>query len=145
MNRRPPGTTRTDILFPYTMCFRSQAAAVGSLRRGGRPRAGIGGAWPGPATATSPLRAPPAGSRRLRRPRPGVDRQPHLRLAALGVDAVGQLQWRPGVAGVLPGPAQIIDGPAVLLAPGQVARSEARRVGKRCVSTCRSRWAPVNY
>src|SRR3546814_1804538 len=73
---------------------------------------------------TSPLQPPPAGSRRLRRPRPGVDRQPHLRLAALGVDAVGQLQWRPGVAGVLPGPAQIIDGPAVLLDPGQVARSE---------------------
>src|SRR3546814_3555828 len=70
---------------------------------------------------TSPLQPPPAGSRRLRRPRPGVDRQPHLRLAALGVDAVGQLQWRPGVAGVLPGPAQIIDGPAVLLDPGQVA------------------------
>src|SRR3546814_14560749 len=26
----------------------------------------------------------------------------------------------------------------------EVARSEERRVGKECVSTCRSRWAPYN-
>src|SRR3546814_17442566 len=26
-----------------------------------------------------------------------------------------------------------------------VPRSEERRVGKECVSTCRSRWAPYNY
>src|SRR3546814_11917100 len=26
-----------------------------------------------------------------------------------------------------------------------MARSEERRVGKECVSTCRSRWSPVNY
>src|SRR3546814_13879629 len=24
-------------------------------------------------------------------------------------------------------------------------RSEERRVGKECVSTCRSRWSPINY
>src|SRR3546814_8390498 len=38
MNRRPPRSTRTDTLFPYTTLFRSQATAwnvpvVGSLRR----------------------------------------------------------------------------------------------------------------
>src|SRR3546814_17304930 len=27
---------------------------------------------------------------------------------------------------------------------GQIARSEARRVGKACVSTCRSRWTPYH-
>src|SRR3546814_11831175 len=26
----------------------------------------------------------------------------------------------------------------------EVARSEARRVGKECVSTCRSRWSPIH-
>src|SRR3546814_11366495 len=26
--------------------------------------------------------------------------------------------------------------------PGKVARSEERRVGKECASTCRSRWSP---
>src|SRR3546814_16025896 len=28
--------------------------------------------------------------------------------------------------------------------PGQRARSEERRVGKECVSTCRTRWSPYN-
>src|SRR3546814_2111437 len=31
---------------------------------------------------------------------------------------------------------------AAWLALGQAARSEERRVGKECVSTCRSRWSP---
>src|SRR3546814_17273014 len=31
------------------------------------------------------------------------------------------------------------------LAPPLVARSEARRVGKGCVSTCRFRWSPNHY
>src|SRR3546814_16879751 len=30
----------------------------------------------------------------------------------------------------------------VLLGAGVAARSEERRVGKECVSTCRSRWSP---
>src|SRR3546814_9225449 len=28
--------------------------------------------------------------------------------------------------------------------PGKVHRSEERRVGKECVSTCRSRWSPYH-
>src|SRR3546814_14444415 len=28
--------------------------------------------------------------------------------------------------------------------PGKVTRSEERRVGKECVSTCRSRWSPYH-
>src|SRR3546814_11810958 len=28
--------------------------------------------------------------------------------------------------------------------PGDVVRSEERRVGKECVSTCRSRWSPYH-
>src|SRR3546814_4499713 len=31
MIRRPPGSTRTDTLFPYTTLFRSEAAGVGDL------------------------------------------------------------------------------------------------------------------
>src|SRR3546814_16497825 len=36
--------------------------------------------------------------------------------------------------------------PLVLLAPDRAAdlRSEERRVGKECVSTCRSRWSPYH-
>src|SRR3546814_17429558 len=33
------------------------------------------------------------------------------------------------------------DGEAIVLI-GETARSEERRVGKECVSTCRSRWSP---
>src|SRR3546814_17472052 len=33
---------------------------------------------------------------------------------------------------------------AAALAVENAARSEARRVGKECVSTCRSRWSPYN-
>src|SRR3546814_20563862 len=35
-----------------------------------------------------------------------------------------------------------VDG--VFLIRSNVARSEERRVGKECVSTCRFRWAPYN-
>src|SRR3546814_18419366 len=38
-----------------------------------------------------------------------------------------------------PGGALFVDGVAILY------RSEARRVGNECVSTCRSRWSPVQY
>src|SRR3546814_13604100 len=31
------------------------------------------------------------------------------------------------------------------VAADEKARSEERRVGKECVSTCRSRWSPYNY
>src|SRR3546814_13698293 len=31
------------------------------------------------------------------------------------------------------------------LAARQLHRSEERRVGKECVSTCRSRWSPAHY
>src|SRR3546814_20572073 len=30
-------------------------------------------------------------------------------------------------------------------AEGEAVRSEERRVGKECVSTCRSRWSPYHY
>src|SRR3546814_5933878 len=35
-------------------------------------------------------------------------------------------------------------GPARRLARRQTNRSEERRVGKECVSTCRSRWSPYH-
>src|SRR3546814_9298015 len=35
-------------------------------------------------------------------------------------------------------------GNAVRGVRGQAPRSEERRVGKECVSTCRSRWSPYN-
>src|SRR3546814_1521729 len=39
MIRRPPRSTRTDTLFPYTTLFRSSLAEIGRRRQGGRPAA----------------------------------------------------------------------------------------------------------
>src|SRR3546814_13286632 len=61
----------------------------------------------------------------------------------------------PGVPQILLVPALLVEArqsrradedPAgeALFAPGHEARSEERRVGKACVSTFRSRWAPYN-
>src|SRR3546814_9771429 len=36
MIRRPPRSTRTDTLFPYTTLFRSAAAAIDAIRDGAR-------------------------------------------------------------------------------------------------------------
>src|SRR3546814_4513329 len=42
MIRRPPRSTRTDTLFPYTTLFRSGGLAVGSRSRAGAPARGDG-------------------------------------------------------------------------------------------------------
>src|SRR3546814_18217997 len=41
-------------------------------------------------------------------------------------------------------PFQAPDGDMVLDRDGNAMRSEERRVGKECVSTCRSRWSPYH-
>src|SRR3546814_13190389 len=38
--------------------------------------------------------------------------------------------------------AQILMGPGILKYVIMFSRSEERRVGKECISTCRSRWSP---
>ena len=42
------------------------------------------------------------------------------------------------------GPEVVGEAVKVLEAVGQKFRSEERRVGKECVSTCRSRWSPYH-
>src|SRR3546814_17944038 len=112
MTRRPPRSTRTDTLFPYTTLFRSRLV-------GGRVDRHIVA---------------------LRRPQlVEIDRlilvERLKRLALLGrreariVKAAAVL--RPVQRGKF--------HPAHL-----VGRSEERRVGKECVSTCRSRWSPYH-
>src|SRR3546814_5768823 len=41
-------------------------------------------------------------------------------------------------------PAVLIVSALLLLVPWTLGRSEERRVGKECVSTCRSRWSPYH-
>src|SRR3546814_11439745 len=105
MRRRPPRSTHTDTLFPYTTRFRSVEDSGGT----DRPFSHLS---PGGIVATLPS------------------------LAALTSDRLQALHQ---------------DGfvlmPAVLSA-AQITdlrlRSEERRVGKECVSTCRSWWSPYH-
>src|SRR3546814_14027004 len=98
MIRRPPRSTRTDTLFPYTTLFRSR------LRHGGR------------------MVQKPA---HLRRGEIGIEHQSRPPLDRLLLPRLAQGGAMTGGAAVLPDD-----------------RSEERRVGKECVSTCRSRWSP---
>src|SRR3546814_3868773 len=56
-----------------------------------------------------------------------------------GIDLVAvQLAIADGV------PFENLDLPTGITAVEKASRSEARRVGKECVSTCRSRWSPYH-
>src|SRR3546814_19905940 len=105
MIRRPPRSTRTDTLFPYTTLFRSAHHRHVLARPGER---GIGGAIERPA-ARLRGRDPPIEPGAVQ----AVELEAHAREAR----------------------AAVIGG----------ERSEERRVGKECVSTCRSRWSPYPY
>src|SRR3546814_14430216 len=112
MIRRPPRSTRTDTLFPYTTLFRSVRddntveqvpVSIGARRRG------------------------------------DVEIVDGL---AVGDRVVveGTVKLRPGVSVVEHAAATPVQ-PVATDGPG---RSEERRVGKECVSTCRSRWSPYH-
>src|SRR3546814_13340633 len=112
MIRRPPRSTRTDTLFPYTTLFRSLVRVADAHMVGGgevleaeRGRAVLA---LGPFDAVGPQRVG----------------QPHH------VEQV---------------PARVAAAPLAFVGIAEVAeqaRSEERRVGNECVSTCRSRCSP---
>src|SRR3546814_15344079 len=106
MIRRPPRSTRTDTLFPYTTLFRSPRYSDENL----------------PANLAI-------------------------------VDAIGAVADAHGVSKAQVALAWLLaQGPDIVPIPGTKrratmedsvgARSEERRVGKECVSTCRYRWSP---
>src|SRR3546814_12746559 len=52
-------------------------------------------------------------------------------------------EWEKAVTAIIiAGILDATDGRIARLLKGQSRRSEERRVGKECVSTCRSRWSP---
>src|SRR3546814_7233360 len=151
MIRRPPRSTRTDTLFPYTTLFRSETAREGVefeigqlmirvLETPGHTDDHLAFLLHDTAYPDGPV---------------GV-----FTGDALFVGDVGRTDFYPDrkreVAGLLFDSLQKILalGDQVILYPAHGAgsvcgsgmaereRSEERRVGKECVSTCRSRWAP---
>src|SRR3546814_18152087 len=127
MIRRPPRTTLTYTLFPYTTLFRSPARSPDDDPRRTiddllRPPAGLHAA--DRRVHSAPHRAGPVQSARhravlavFRRRHLGADRR-------LGHQAHASRQER----------TRAVDGAAVI-------RSAERRVGEECVSTCRFRWS----
>src|SRR3546814_19652292 len=136
MIRRPPISTRTDTLFPYTTLFRSFDGGQG---RDGEMVAGL------------------VEDQQLRRSRGAEDAgeagAEHLAAAQCPGDPVGGVGAalvvrRPGieVEKIVGDRARGIEQPDTLVEQRErnADRSEARRVGKECVSTCRSRWSTYN-
>src|SRR3546814_19688281 len=105
MIRRPPISTRTDTLFPYTTLFRSAWFQVAKDRA-----------------------------------RPFVVEVGDVRVRAVGT-AFGVKRTAGGVD------VQVTEGVVEVWRvgdEGHIQRSEERRVGKECVSTCRARWSPYH-
>src|SRR3546814_15473325 len=125
MIRRPPRSTRTDTLFPYTTLFRSWESAPPQASPAGRsPRR--------PRVRSSDVARPHAARCAIRRRERS---RAHLSEHAFGDDDhISRLEPHVG--------ARV----AVLEQIGKLERiflrSEERRVGKECVSTCRSRLSP---
>src|SRR3546814_14706306 len=99
---RPPRSTRTDTLFPYTTLFRSLADLPGQHEQTSIPA-------------------------------------PSNIICRRGRD-IGQCQTQLLKARFAHGTSPCSSVSDLSVKPN--SRSEERRVGKECVSTCRSRWSP---
>src|SRR3546814_13971110 len=121
MIRRPPRSTRTDTLFPYTTLFRSAVNAERDMARATR-HMHVG-------HRIVAVRHRDVGA---------ADRDHAGNAAHLLHQRVGNL------FGLRAADPVELEQPVALVAGIDVARvrSEERRVGQKCVSTCRSRWWP---
>src|SRR3546814_14290261 len=97
MIRRPPRSTRTDTLFPYSTLFRSQPLEELITHH----------------------------ARKL-----------HVVVLSEDMRVLGHIHPQDFGEPIEDGEARVYF---------TFPRSEERRVGKECVSTCRSRWSPYNY
>src|SRR3546814_12171589 len=64
-------------------------------------------------------------------------------VAILDADKEGFLRSETSLVQTIGRAARNVDGKVILYADN-VTRSDERRVGKECVSTCRSRWSPYH-
>src|SRR3546814_18269168 len=122
MQRRPPRSTRTDPLFPYTTLFRSPLSGA-----------------PGFPVALNLLREAPF----VDLGRAVVDTESaNLAEHLLDDRLVGDPRAAHHLDAAVGDPHQCFGH--CDLGHRAFDRSEERRVGKECVSTCRSRWSPYN-
>src|SRR3546814_12428273 len=137
MIRRPPRSTRTDTLFPYTTLFRSQPAPAGRRRGVGAP----GGARPRAGTAGQgqQRQREGKGSQIHRHPPMTACSIPRTQASLESPAGSGQLRTRTPPSARETNQAALRKGLA-----RSIRRSEARRVGQECVRTFSVRWWPYN-
>src|SRR3546814_12736608 len=137
--RRPPRSTRTDTLFPYTTLFRS----VTTISRNYRSAVALAAAlafWP--STSLGPKDIACTSRRDTGHPTatgaPRWFRVEQMRLPTFPLCS-SHLWWLHPCK-----KQQSVNLCSFLQAcrKGTSQRSEERRVGNECVSTCRSRWTP---
>src|SRR3546814_13147452 len=130
MIRRPPISTRTDTLFPYTTLFRSARILLVLFQPGIKLRLVVDeGARSAAAALTLALLRPHAGA--------GAE------LAAVADELI--LGPRRAVLRQGCSLGRLALGLGLDLGLGRLdGRSEVRRFGNACVSTCSSRWSPAH-
>src|SRR3546814_14637124 len=128
MLRRPPRTPRTDTRVPDTEPVRPAMPGTGVDARVAA-RGPILSTWAHPDAETYLAGATVAAARAL-------GQRVVYAFATAGEHGTDDpLGWPPERLGAV----------RRWEAAAAMARSEARRVGKECVSTCRARWSPYHY
>src|SRR3546814_20914346 len=121
MTRRPPRSTRTDTLFPYTTLFRSATIAVAT---------------------EAPLKETHIVFAENQR---GVNFD---KLFGSYLKDAGQITITDPYVRVFHQIRNLMELMETIARnkanEEEIKRSEERRVGKECVSTCRSRWSPLH-
>src|SRR3546814_13073545 len=120
MIRRPPRSTRTDTLFPYTTLFRSQAPNL-KIEKGAQLRVLRWSQF-----VQGDIDQWMANTKKFTE-KTGVEVR------------IDRENW-PDVSPKASVAANVGSGPAIIV--DFVDSSAERRVGKECVSQCRSRWSP---
>src|SRR3546814_16662464 len=142
MIRLPPVSTRTDTYFPYPTLFRSRELPAGQIGEGFlRPDAGPGNTYH--YVGAAPRRA--EGGYETIGDYGWLDNEGYLFLADRRTDLIisgGANIYPAAVESALMEHPDVDIAVVIGLTPEARGRSEERRVGKGCVSTCSSWWSP---
>src|SRR3546814_20863090 len=122
MIRRPPRSTRTDTLYPYTTLFRSDREAL-------KEYAGTRQILPVEQVLHESTNIQPRAGNAV----PGKLRVDQLVTRQLLAILAAKIVREEEIA---------VEHQIAIRRMERQRRSEERRVGKECVSTCRSRWSP---
>src|SRR3546814_11547331 len=126
MIRRPPRSTRTDTLFPYTTLFRSACCASGRL-----------------SSSSCPLSMPPSCA--IFRAAPMTRPLSPALLTRCEVIYSYVTRLTRETRASIEDYSELVVKYELGLVDSLRSRAEERRVGNECVSPCRSRWSPEIY